>query len=208
MDFQYYGANCIKITNKKVTILIDDDLSDHDLKSVATAEDVAIFTIKKDSKNTARFKIEGPGEYEIAEVSVKGIPARAHLDEKDTRATIYNIHYQGFSIGVIGHVHPNLTEDQLESLGLVDVLILPVGGMGYTLDATGAASLVRKIEPKIVIPTHYADKEVAYEVPQAELAAFLGEMAAQDAETLDVFKLKESELGDKARVVVLKRQGK
>ena len=87
-------------------------------------------------------------------------------------------------------------------------MILPVGGMGYTLDATGAASLVRKIEPKIVIPTHYAEKEVTYEVPQAELTAFLGEMAAQDAETLDVFKLKESELGDKARVIVLKRQSK
>ena len=81
MDFQYYGANCIKISNKKVTILIDDDLSEHGLKSVASSEDVAIFTIKKDSKNPGRFKIEGPGEYEIAEVSVKGIPARAHLDE-------------------------------------------------------------------------------------------------------------------------------
>ena len=69
-------------------------------------------------------------------------------------------------------------------------------------------ALLRKIEPKIVIPTHYADKGVTYEVPQAELAAFLAEMAAQDAETLDVFKLKESELGDKARVIVLNRQSK
>jgi len=208
MDFQYYGANCIKINNKKVSVLIDEDLSDHGIKSVATSDDVAIFTMKRDSKNPARFIITGPGEYEISEVSIKGIPVRAHLDEDGTRATIYNIHYQGFSVGVLGHIHPSLTEDQLEELGLVDVLIVPVGGMGYTLDATGAANLIKKIEPKIVIPTHYADSGVNYEVPQAELALFLSEMGAQDIETLDIFKLKESELGDKTRVVVLNRLGK
>jgi hypothetical protein len=208
MDFQFYGANCIKISNKKVSILIDDDLADHGLKSVATAEDVALFTLKKDSKNPSRFKIDGPGEYEISEVSVKAIPARAHMDENGQRATIFNLHYQGFSIGVLGHVYPDLSDEQLESLGLIDVLIVPVGGFGYTLDAIGAANLIKKIEPKIVIPTHYADSEVNYDVPQAELEEFLKLMAAQDVEPIDVLKLKESELGDKTRVVVLNRSSK
>ena len=208
MEIQYYGANCVRIGNKKVSVLVDDTLANVGLSSVATAEDIALFTLEKGTKNPNKFLIEGPGEYEVSEVSVRGIPAQAHLDAEGHRATMYSIQMQGFSIGVIGHVHPNLSEDQLELLGLIDVLIIPVGGSGYTLDAAGAASLVKKIEPKIVVPAHYADSAVKYEVPQAELNAFLSEIGASEPERVDILKLKESELGDKTRVVVIERSKK
>ena len=136
---------------------------------------------------------------------MRGIPAQAHLDADGVRATIYSVRMQGFSIGIIGHVNPDLSEDQLEKLGLIDVLIVPVGGSGYTLDATGAASLVKKIEPKIVVPTHYADSGVTYEVPQADVNLFLAEMGSTDTEHVETLKLKESELGDKTRVVIIDR---
>lgn len=205
MEIKFYGANCVRINNKKVSILIDDDLANHGLKSVANEEDVAIFTLEKGSTNPNRFLIEGPGEYEISEVSVRGIPAQAHLDASGLRATMYSLQSQGFSVGVLGHIHPDLSDDQLEKLGLLDVLIVPVGGSGYTLDAVGAANLVKKIEPKIVIPTHYADASVQYEVPQAEVDLFLKEMGVSEPEQVEVLKLKESELGDKTRVIVLSR---
>jgi L-ascorbate metabolism protein UlaG (beta-lactamase superfamily) len=208
MEIQYYGANCVRIGNKKVSVLVDDNLASVGLNSVATADDIALFTLDKGTKNPNKFLIEGPGEYEVAEVSVRGIPAQAHLDADGHRATMYSIQMQGFSIGIIGHVHPNLTEDQLELLGIIDVLIIPVGGSGYTLDAIGAASLVKKIEPKIVIPTHYADSGIKYEVPQAELSNFLTEIGASEPERVDVLKLKESELGDKTRVVIVERSKK
>lgn len=206
MEIQYFGANCVRIVSKKANVLIDDNLAEHGLKSVSAADDIAVFTLDKNSKNPHRFLIEGPGEYEISEVSVKGVPAQAHLDESGLRATMYSLHVQGFSIGVIGHVHPNLTDDQLEQLGLLDVLIIPVGGGGYTLDAVGAVSIIRKIEPKIVIPTHYADSGISYEVPQAELTSFLSELGVSEPERADSLKLKESELGEKTRVVVLARK--
>jgi len=208
MEIQFYGANCVRIGNKKVAVLVDDDLAKHGLKSVAAADDIAVFTLEKGSTNPHRFLIEGPGEYEISEVSVRGIPAQAHLDASGLRATIYSFQVQGFSIGVLGHVHPSLSDEQLEMLGIIDVLIVPVGGYGYTLDAVGAASLVKKIEPKIVIPTHYADSGVSYEVPQADVSTFLTEIGASEPERLDVLKLKESELGDKTRVVILERSSK
>lgn len=205
MEIQFYGANCVRIGNKKVTVLVDDNLTNYGLKSVASADDIAIFTLDKGSKNPHRFLIEGPGEYEISEVSVSGIPARAHLDESGLRATMYSLQMQGFSIGILGHIHPDLSDDQLEMLGILDVLIVPVGGSGFTLDATGAANLVKKIEPKIVIPTHYADSGLSFEVPQADVTAFLTEIGASEPERLDVLKLKESEFGEKTRVVVLER---
>ena len=51
----------------------------------------------------------------------------------------------------------------LLKLGLLDILIIPIGGGGYTLDANDAAKLIRKIDPKVVMPIHYADKALNYQ---------------------------------------------
>lgn len=205
MEIHYYGANCIKLNNKKASIVIDDNLAELGLKSVTQPEDVALYTLDKKVGGKGRFLINGPGEYEISEVSIKGIPARAHINESGTQVTIYSLQMQDLKVAVLGHIYPELSDEQLEALGIIDVLIIPVGGNGYTLDATSAAQLIKKIEPKIVIPTHYADNSIKYEVPQAELKTFLSEMGVSDPEWMDSLKIKESELGDKTRVVVLKR---
>jgi len=206
MDIQYYGANCVRLTDKKASVVVDDNLVSLGLKSVTKPDDISIFTLDKKVKNGSRFLVEGPGEYEISDISIRGIPVRAHLDEDGSRATMYGIEMQNFNIAVLGHIHPDLTDDHLEELGVVDVLIIPVGGNGYTLDANAAAHLVKKIEPKIVIPTHYSDKAIHYEVPQADLELFLKEMGVSEPETLDSLKVKESEIGDKTRLVILNRQ--
>ena len=80
---------------------------------------------------------------------------------------------------------------------MVDVLIIPIGDHGYTLDGAGALELVKKIEPKIVIPTHYADKAIKYEVPQAELGEALKGLGMEPSETLDRYKIRPGELGDR-----------
>lgn len=205
MDIQYFGANCVRLSDKKASVVVDDNLSDLGLKRISKPEDISVTTLNTGNSEVARFSVNGPGEYEISEVSIMGIPARAHIDEAGKRATIYKIQMQVFNIGIIGHIHSDLSEEQLEELGIVDVLIIPVGGNGYTLDANAAAHLIKKIEPKIVIPTHYADSAVKYEVPQADLSLFMKEMGITEYEEADSLKVKESELGEKTRVVVLNR---
>jgi L-ascorbate metabolism protein UlaG (beta-lactamase superfamily) len=54
-------------------------------------------------------------------------------------------------LGDLGHL---LTEDQLEALGQVDLLLAPVGGL-FTVDPPTAAKLVDQIKPRVVIPMHY-----------------------------------------------------
>ena len=205
MEIQFYGANCVRLTDKKASVLVDDNLASLGLKSVVKADEILLFTQGKAKATNGNFIIQGPGEYEISETSIVGIPARAHIDADGNRATMYNIKMQNFDIGVLGHVHPDLSDEQLEKLGVVDVLIIPVGGNGFTIDANAAAHLIKKIEPKIVIPTNYADSAVKYEVPQAELSIFMKEMGISEYEAQDSLKLKESELGDKTMVVVLNR---
>jgi L-ascorbate metabolism protein UlaG (beta-lactamase superfamily) len=48
----------------------------------------------------------------------------------------------------------NMSEDEIEALGEIDILILPVGG-NTVMSASGASKVVNEIEPKIVIPSHY-----------------------------------------------------
>jgi L-ascorbate metabolism protein UlaG (beta-lactamase superfamily) len=97
---------------------------------------------------------------------------------------MYRVEIDGTRIGIIGNIDGKLTDEQLEGLGVLDILIIPVGGNGYTLDATSASSLIKMISPKIVIPVHYADKQLKYEVTQSELDPFITELGAPVEETV------------------------
>lgn len=208
MELQYYGANCLRITSKKAAIVVDDNLDQVGLKNVTKPADISLRTSKliPEAKEAA-FKAETPGEYEIAGVIIRGIAARAHMDEEGKKtAVIYTVSSDDTKVAILGHVYPQLSEDQLEEIGMVDVLMVPVGGNGYTLDGLGALKLVKQIEPKIVIPTHYADKAVKYEVPQAELADSLKSLAMEPAETVAKYKIKPGDLSDTTHLVVLERQ--
>jgi L-ascorbate metabolism protein UlaG (beta-lactamase superfamily) len=106
---------------------------------------------------------------------------------------------------VLGHIYPELSDDQLEAIGMVDVLFTPVGGHGYTLDAVGALRLTRVIDPKLVIPTHYEDKALKYEVPQTSLAQAVTELSMEPKEKLDKLKVKSTDLGEVTQLVVLQK---
>lgn len=183
MDIEYKGANSIVIDRKKDVFVIDPKLSSVGLKDYK-GKSVAFIATKHDflsePTDEETVLIDGPGEYEVKNCTIKGVAARPHssLKEGDKSATMYRLDLDDTSIAVIGHVDANLTDDQLEFLGVVDILIIPVGGYGYTLEPKEAANLVKKIEPKTVIPTHYADDNIKYEVQQANLEEFVKELGS------------------------------
>jgi len=204
MEIQFYGANCVRLTTKKAAVVIDDNEG-----TVAKAGDIALFTGAHGiPKAAVKVIIEQPGEYEVSDTSIQGIAARGHMDEPGgISTTMFKIIGEDVRVAVLGHVYPELNDDQLEALGTVDVLIVPVGGSGYTLDAVGALKIIKKIEPKIIIPTHYADKGVKYEVPQASLKDVLKELSMEPKETVPKLKLKGGELlGESNQLIILERQ--
>lgn len=207
MELQYYGANCVRIVTKKAAITIDDNLSSLGLKSVTKPGDIALFTGKHDAPSVdVKTVIDQPGEYEVSDVSIQGVAARAHLDETGLEATMFKIIGEDIRLVALGHVYPELSDAQLEALGTVDVLLIPVGGNGYTLDAIGASKVIKKIEPKLIIPTHYDDKAVKHEVPQAPLEEALKVIAIEPKETVAKLKLKAGELAETTQLIVLERQ--
>lgn len=194
MDIEYKGANCIVITTKKTTVVIDPKLSHVGLKDSLPKNAIAIATqadLLASSEDTV--VVDRPGEYEVRDISIKGAAAERMIDhDKSQAATIYRLTVGDVTFAVLGHVAVPLSEEQLEALGVVDVAIVPIGGNGYTLDSHQAVSVVRQIDPKVVIPTHYADTSVKYEVPQMELEPFVKELGAPQHETLPKWKIKGS----------------
>ncbi len=192
MDIEYKGANCIIITTKKSTVVIDPKLSSVGLKDFLP-KDAVIIATQEDllASNDTSLVIDRPGEYEARGVSITGVSAERLIDhDQSHKSTIYRLIVGDVRFAVLGHVATPLTEEQLEALGVIDVAIVPIGGSGYTLDAHQAVAAVRQIDPKAVIPTHFADKALKYEVPQMELEPFVKEFAAPQHEILPKWKIK------------------
>lgn len=207
VEFQYYGGNCIRITTKQSTIIIDDNLSELGLKSQTRAGDIVIFTgIHGNPDASVKIIIDQPGEFEIAKISILGLPARAHMDtEGSTTATLYKLIIDDIKVLISGHIYPELTDQQLESISTIDVMIVPVGGNGYTLDGIGALKVIKKVEPKLIIPVHYADKNVHYPVPQQDLDRVLQDLGMEAKEITPKLKLKSSDLPESTQLIVLER---
>jgi len=192
MDIEYKGANCVLITTKKSAVVTDPKLSTVGLKDIMPKNAVVIAT-QSDFLvgGEDAVMVDRPGEYEVRDVSIVGSAAARMIDHDNSlQATIYRTTVGDVRFAILGHIVAPLTEEQLETLGVIDVVIVPVGGSGYTLDAHQAVGVVRQIDPKVVIPTHYADKATKYEVPQMELEPFVKELGAPQHETVAKWKIK------------------
>lgn len=204
-DIEYKGANAIVINTKKTKVFIDPKLSIVGLKDLPANDSVELATEERFATNDpeANLIVDGPGEYGVAGFHISGIPARRHIDTESEglNSTIYRIEIGDARIGILGNIWEKLSDEQLEQLGLIDILIIPVGGNGYTLDATGAASLVRSIDPKVIIPVHYADSSIKYEVPQNSLDLFVKEMGVP-VETVSKYKVKQMPLSQTTLTII------
>lgn len=205
MDMQFYGANCLVLSSKQNRVVIDDNLTALGSKGVTKDGDICLFTgAHPKATVNPKLTIDVPGEYEVSGISIFGMQARAHMDEDNRRsAVVYKITWGDVRVLATGHIFPKLSDDQLEAIGIVDIMFVPVGGNGYTLDAAGALQLIKAVEPKLVIPTHYADSRLAYEVPQADLSDVLHTLGMEPKETVSKLQFKQAEVSDTTQLVVL-----
>jgi L-ascorbate metabolism protein UlaG (beta-lactamase superfamily) len=179
MEFEYKGANCVTIKTKN-NLIITDPTDNVKVKGLDNKEAIVLATQAKFAPTDIKaFAIDMPGEFEHRDVMIQGIQSHIHTDKDGKNSIMYRIKLDGVRIAVIGHTDAPLSDEQLESLGMIDVLIIPVGGGGYTLDARDATTVVRQVEPKIVIPTHYDDGTTKYEVPQESVENFVKELGGQ-----------------------------
>lgn len=204
MDIEYHGANCVIIKNKTTSIVVDPT-TNSSAKEQNSDGRVVLSTMGELAQRGDELVIDMPGEFEYREASIKGIPVHRHTDESGKNATMYQVDFNDVKIAIIGHTDAPLEDDDLENLGMIDIVIIPIGGNGYTLDGHDAATIVRQISPKIVIPTHFDDGKTTYEVPQEIVEPFAKELGVQH-EKQSSLKIKTSgDLSDTLTIVELSR---
>lgn len=109
------------------------------IESVAAPEGKTLFTATH------------AGEFESNKIFAHGI----HVPTKANPAhTIYRIFIEDMVVGFLGALDRKLNDDEIEALGDVHVLIVPVGG-DDVLSPGDAADVVGQVEPRIVIPSYY-----------------------------------------------------
>lgn len=207
MDIQFYGGNCLVLATNSARIVIDDNLAELGGKSITKAGDVVLFTgVHGQAPADVKLSIGMAGEYEASDISIYGIQARGHVDEdKQRSATMYKLVAKDLRILVTGHIFPKLKESDLERIGTVDVMIVPTGGNGFTLDPTGALELIKEIEPKLVIPTYYDDPKLTFPVPAQTLDQVLQGLGMEPKERVAKLKLKPADLTDDTQLVILEK---
>lgn len=209
MEITYYGANCVLLTTKPLKVLIDPVSGEYGPNPKVSA-DVTLFTQQPQQEvaASAGTTITFPGEYEMKSVSIEGVAARLHTEESAEKleGVIYCLSYNGIRMVVCGNIHPELSEEQIEQLDGVDVLVVPVGGRGLTLDKEAAASLVRQFNPGAVVPVHFNDDQIEYPMPQADVSEFLHEMGVSELEPQDSFKVSARDTAEEINFVQLKPQ--
>lgn len=103
------------------------------------------------------YLISSAGEYDVKGVVVQGV--ESYHDEKTGKDRglniIYRIEIDDISVSHLGDLGHQLEDKQLEVLVGTDILLIPVGGK-FTIDAKKAVEVIAQVEPRIVIPMHYA----------------------------------------------------
>jgi L-ascorbate metabolism protein UlaG (beta-lactamase superfamily) len=208
MEITWLGHCCFRIRAKEATIVTDPcDKSTGYSLGRPTADLVTVSSDDPAHNNVAGVAgdprvIDAPGEFEIAGVSVIGLTT--YRDKEKGAASGRNVAYvidveelRIVHLGGIGHVP---SSEQVEEMGSVDILFVPVGG-GTSLDAPPAAEAVNLIEPKLVIPMHFlTDIEKAKLDP---IDRFLKEMGSKAAETHAKIAVTRSSLPEEMQVLVL-----
>lgn len=219
-DIQYLGHSCFRIRGRDGIVITDpyDRSVGFDIGK-PTAHIVTVSHQHPDHSNVEAvrpqreqvFVIDGPGEYEVGGIMIGGV--RTYHDTKKGaelgRNIVYVIHIDDLVFCHLGDLGHELTAHQLDEIGDVDVLFIPVGG-GETISPATASSVISQIEPRLVVPMHYAPEgQSTFTSSELEpVDKFLQELGLKDVVPEEKLTVTTSNLptqGEETKVVVMKR---
>jgi L-ascorbate metabolism protein UlaG (beta-lactamase superfamily) len=216
MEITWYGHSCFRLTERNYATVVTDPFDHKSIGYDALKLKSDIVTVSHDApghNNTDAVKgashvIDGAGEFEIGGVFITGVQTDGgssgkKKNQNGIRNTIYVFDYDGITVAHLGDLKQTPTQSEIESLGTINVALVPVGG-GGGLNAAKAAEVISLIEPNLVVPMHYSTPVV--KVPLDSLNKFIKEMGLSKPEIQQSLKVTRSGLPDEAHVVVLEYQ--
>ena len=215
MEITWYGHSCFRLTERLMATVVTDPYDTVNIGYSALKLKADIVTISHDvsgHNNTKAVKgtshiITGPGEFEIGGVFITAVQTNSNdtKSKDELRNTLYVFDYNGITIAHLGDLKRVPSQKEVETLGAVNVALVPVGG-GGGLNAAKAAEVISLLEPNIVIPMHYATKGSKLKLDS--LDKFLKEMGLSASQPEPSLKVTRSGLPHETHVVVLDYQGK
>jgi len=206
MEITWLGHGCFRIRAKEATVVTDpvDKTSGYSLGR-PTADLVTVSCDDPGHNAVGAIAgeprvIDGPGEFEIAGASVVGVTTWRGKDRTGGRNVSYVIELEDVRIGHLGGIGHVPTSDQVEEMGAIDILLVPVGG-GDALDGPPAAETVNLLEPRLVIPMHFQTDTDKYQLDPVD--RFLKEMGLKPGEQHAKIAVTRSSLPEETQVLVL-----
>lgn len=213
MEINWLGLSCFRLTERGMATVVTDPY-DHNSTGfkplklrgeiVTVSHDASGHNFITSVKGHTRV-ITGPGEFEIGGVFITGVQTnrKSKQSTDELRNTLYVFDYDGITVAHLGDLHRVPSQTEIENLGGVNVVLVPVGG-GKSLNAAKAAEIVSLLEPGIVIPMHY-------QVPESKLNLdpldrFLKEMGVGEIDPIPSLKITRTSVPNEARVVVLEHK--
>ena len=202
MQIQYFGLSSFKITTKEAVVVTDPFHKDSGLTPPRAAADIIILASKENPLYSAvsgisgnPFMVDTPGEYDVKGVTITGIP----LKQEAGFVTAFLIESEDVRILNLTHIKDwNMKEDEIEELGEIDILLLPIGG-NTVLSASSASKVVNELEPKIVIPSHFKMTGLILDLDGPE--KFLKEMGGK-SQPLEKLTIKKKDLQEEGTKVI------
>ena len=221
MDLQWLGHSSFKIKGKEGIVVTDpfnakmvglewkNPKADVVTVSHGHEDHNYISGVKASSGREEKglYVIDSPGEYEVQGIMVRGWGTDHDNSGGKNRGknVIYLIEVDRMRVLHCGDLGHELSEELLEDIGQVDVLLIPVGGT-YTLDGKTAAKVTKSISPGIVVPMHYQipglNQETFKELAGAE--GFIKELGLEAGEPQEKLSLTVANLPEDTQVVLLK----
>lgn len=216
MNITWYGQTCFRINTQRnkngiVNILIDPLDKEGGFRSPKLEADIFLSSNGSEIKgkklspaNDNYFSIIGPGEYDIKGVCIQGLSAKTRgsgrAEEKKT--VIYIIESEKIKICHLGRLGgEELPPDQVEKIGEVDILMVPIGG-NETINAEEALKIMSQIEPKIIIPMYYQIPKL--KVKLGSLNEFLKLLGIKSLPPLAKLSIKKKDISkEEAKIIVL-----
>jgi L-ascorbate metabolism protein UlaG (beta-lactamase superfamily) len=215
-DIQYLGHSCVRLRGRDGIVLCDPfdrsvglDLGRPTAHIVTVSHDHPAHNYVTAVKPLRErlFVLDGPGEYEVGGVLISGVRTFRDKMKGAERGfnTVYVIHLDDMVLCHLGNLGHELSQGQLEAIGNVDVLFVPVGG-GLAIGPSEASNVISQIEPRLVVPIHYATNQQSFEYELAPLEKFTNELGLKEVVPEEKLSLNVSNLpaeNEETRVVVL-----
>jgi len=205
MEIKYFGHSSFLIKSKEAK-LVTDPFNEKMVGLPFPKIEADIVTVSHNHADHSQVDnisgnplvIDWPGQFEKKGIRIFGFQSFHDKTQGSERGEniLYKFESEGISVLHCGDLGVIPEESFLETIGEIDILLVPVGGI-YTIDSEEAFQLVKKVEPAIVIPMHYGSGKLA------PVSDFTKKFGLDNLVPLPKLVYKKEEIEQEMKVVVL-----